>query len=73
MSPRRRSLCILGVALAVGVLVGPGCGSEEPAVDLTCGGVAPYAARGPWGVGVTTLTLKHFSHPPRYPAAIVCT
>jgi len=24
-------------------------------------------------LGVTTLTLKHFSHPPRYPAAIVCT
>lgn len=23
-------------------------------------------------VGVTTLTLKHFSHPPRYPAAFVC-
>jgi dienelactone hydrolase len=57
MTMTRHSPRSFGVALAVSVVaVGAACGSEAPAVDLTCGGAAPYAARGPWGVGVTTLT-----------------
>jgi dienelactone hydrolase len=43
---------VLGVATGSALA----CGDGEPAPDPTCGGAAPYAARGPWSVGVLTLT-----------------
>lgn len=45
------------------------CGSAEQGPDLTCGGAAPYAVRGPYSVGVRTLTRGSTVVEVWYPAA----
>ncbi|MFO0728128.1 MAG: hypothetical protein U1E65_30385 [Myxococcota bacterium] len=47
MNPR---LCLVLLGLAAG------CGAATAKVDPTCDGAAPYAARGPYSVGVRTFT-----------------
>src|SRR5687767_10503454 len=53
--------------LLVGVLAGA-CSSRAPEADGTCGGAAPYATRGTYAAGVTTIDIGGVPAEVWYPA-----
>src|SRR5688500_11824509 len=56
------------ITLGVAASLCLGCSSAEPASDPTCAGAAPYAAAGPYAVGVTTLEVEGLPVEVWYPA-----
>lgn len=56
-APRSRGLVpLLALGAVAALALSAACGNETVEPDPTCGGAAPHAVRGPWSVGVLTLT-----------------